>query len=193
MKEKYFRSEDNVEEFNLLNFFIQNNKIQEIMKIFDLYEKPFINYIKLTFRISKSNARRVYVESFDDMCLNIFEKKFTELTNNSSLRTYLFQIGYNKVYKDIERDYKKLDIPITIEPYIIQEWDNKGDILKQYISKLEDSCIVPLNLFWFEGRSDKEIAHMLKYKNADAVKAKRYKCMNTLKKIFKRDFKRNDF
>lgn len=117
----------------------------------------------------------------------------------SSLKTYFYQIYYNKCVDLLrksttnknsvhraesigDRMLSLSDSARSIVQHLIDKAD--WDLLKQRLNELEDKCR-QLLLLWGNNFSDLEVAAQMAYKSADVVKTSRLRCLEKLRKIYK--------
>lgn len=177
-----------------------NNKV--ITQVYMKYHDEFIRFVRKGYPHFRINyAEDAFSECLHTLYQNVQLGKLVILS--CDLKTYLFQIGKNKVVDEIRRErrdseilvkyksaenkvvYKKNQKPIqneTIDETEELEIQNKKvKLLHETIKQLTDPCKRLLNLFWFEMKSDKDIIELTNYKSTDTIKNQRSRCMKTLK------------
>ena len=183
---------------------LHNNDIFEIKannqkKIFSLYNEhktPFIKYSINNFNLSQDTAEDIYQDAFLALHQNIENERLTNLT--VPLRTYLFQIGKNRIY-----DYfKKMKSEVEMEKFsnLISSNGELGDfdlifadedsfeeqkniLVYNTVTQLESPCKEVLSYYYWDNKSMKEIAELMNYNNADVAKAQKSRCMKKVKSV----------
>ncbi|MCG2420272.1 sigma-70 family RNA polymerase sigma factor [Aequorivita sp. F47161] len=178
--------------FNELPF----NKVISLIKQNDtaiLKKLYVVNFPKVRRYILKNSgneqqAKDVYQEAFIAMWRNIKNNRFSANKPNM-INGYLFQIAKYKwldhlrsvkyknttfINREIEYDEPNFEID--------DHKNHKIKLIMDCISNLGDRCQTLLKLFYFERRTYKEIAQILKIDEASARNAK-YRCQEQLKKM----------
>ena len=116
----------------------------------------------------------------------------------SSLKTYLYQIFYNKCVDLLRKNATNKNSMNRTESIsekllhisdkarsVVQILIDKADwnLLKEKLNQLGDDCRKML-LLWADSYSDKEIAGVMEYKTADVVKTSRLRCLEKLKRLY---------
>ncbi|HCL84155.1 MAG TPA: RNA polymerase subunit sigma-24 [Chitinophagaceae bacterium] len=142
-------------------------------------------------------------ESFDaysDTILAALENIRNEhFEARASLKTYLYQIFHNKcvdllrkrtTHKNSvhrpESISDRLMLLTDTARSVVQKMMDQADwnLLREKLDQLEDKCRQMLT-YWGDNYSDKEIAALLRYKNADVVKTSRLRCLDRLRNLYK--------
>ncbi|HEX7905583.1 MAG TPA: RNA polymerase sigma factor [Chitinophagaceae bacterium] len=140
-------------------------------------------------------------DAYSDTILSAIEKiRNGSFEGRSSLKTWLYQIFYNKCVDLLRKkttNKRSVHQTTTINDWLLQLSDTgktiiqklidktDWDILKQKLNELGDSCKRLLTLS-AEGYSDKEIGELMEYKTADVVKTSRLRCLEKLRQLYKR-------
>ena len=157
--------------------------------IYREYRSEFISWVVRQYSCSSEEAKDVYQTSVLILYENIVNKKLTHLT--SSVKTYLFSIGKNKI-----REYKKGQNRLISEPnetmfQMVAEDEDQKEVLEEQLKvaaasleQLGDPCAQVLKHFYFDKLSMEQIADRLNYKNKETAKNLKHKCLKRLRKIF---------
>jgi len=158
-----------------------------IVEIYDSYQVEFLNFFK-KYDINRQSV----LDIFQDSIIVIYQKIYVGNLDlkTSSLKTYLFGVGKNKVYdyfkkKQIQtNDLESLKteskhIKLDEVPNIYEK--KLADGLKQ----ISESCQHILNLFYYRGLSIKEIVDQTDYKDNNTVKSHKSRCLKKLKELCK--------
>lgn len=168
---------------------IKNGNRQTLENIYIMYRKSFIEWTTKTYRISYGDALDLYQQTILTFYENILSGKLTEIT--SSVKTYLFAIGKNKVYEF----YRQQERIRTVQAPIPDCEDPSGEgtectarlleLSKACLIKLGNPCRQILELYYYHRRSMQEIAAGLGYKNEKTAKNQKYKCLLRLREMFR--------
>ena len=121
---------------------------------------------------------------------NVMSGKLTKL--NSQLKTYLFAVGKNKLMEG-KRAESKLTRPDAATWHARAAEDQSEEhatreaalnLVSSSLEKLGDPCKSLLELYYYHQLTVADIAERLGYKNADATKTAKYKCLKRLQKIY---------
>jgi RNA polymerase sigma factor (sigma-70 family) len=140
-------------------------------------------------------------DAYSDSVLSaIDELKKGSFEGRSSLKTWLYQIFHNKCVDLLRKKAtNKNSVHLTTDisnlvfqlsdtsKSIVQRLADKADwdILRQKINELGENC-QRLLVLAADGYSDKEIAILMEYKTTDVVKTSRLRCLDRLRKLYKR-------
>lgn len=152
-----------------------------------MYRAEFFRYVKNRFRIEDDIIFDIYQESFIALYDNIKDGKLSTLT--SSLKTYLFRIGINKLYKYLEKE-TKIELVKGLDLYNFEGLEcEDADIemhneLDKILNELGEPCNTVLSLFYWKQKSMKEIAIRMNYTSEQVAKNRKSLCLKTLKEKF---------
>ncbi|MEP7375755.1 MAG: sigma-70 family RNA polymerase sigma factor [Chitinophagaceae bacterium] len=156
----------------------------------------FIEQAMRKYSFPEEEAFNIYADTIIAAITKITNRSFE---GRSSLKTWLFQIFHNKCVDLVRKKttnknivHRALSVPDMLlqmadtAKSVIQEMMEKTDKdqLQQVLKKIGENCQRIL-LQWGEGYSDKEIAVVMEYKNADVVKTSRLRCIEKLKQLYK--------
>jgi RNA polymerase sigma-70 factor (ECF subfamily) len=161
---------------------IKNNQ-HKITEIYNEHKGTFLSFSKKNFNLPKEIAEDIYQDAFLSMHQNIQTGKLTELT--VPLRTYLFQIGKNKIFDYYKKTKNEIDSGLDdFSPIYEEEESNTEErnlIVYNAVSQMESPCKEILFYYYWEEKSMKEIAQLKEYSNADVAKTQKSKCMKKVK------------
>jgi len=145
--------------------------------------------MKKRYAVDEDVISDIYQESFIALYDNIKEGRLNHLT--SSLKTYLFRVGINRICKYQEKGknmerFEKYDIH-TFEDYPVDEWIEMQEKVYEIVNKLEEPCNTVLSLFYWKHKNMQEIAGIMNYKNEQVAKNRKSLCLKTLKGILKNE------
>lgn len=157
-----------------------------IGKIYSYYRGGFCSFIKDKLWKGDYNLQDIYQDAFMILCNKIFENKLNENTLTSSLKTYLFSVGTHLV-QNLNRKKGSPSNNVSGElPDILEEetgFDEENEkIIQTAVYAIGEPCHTILVKQYWENKSGEEIADEMNYKNKDAAKTQKYKCIQKLKK-----------
>ena len=152
--------------------------------IYKDHRGEFIQWARHQYQCQEEESREVFQQAVVTLYENIVQGKLVELT--SSLKTYLFAIGKNKIlelrrYQHRQQSTDGMDIADEIESQLP---DDLLETARQSVSLLPDPCKSILLDFYYHGKSMQQLALAYGYKNEDTVKSQKYRCLQSLRKIF---------
>ena len=157
-----------------------------LAEIYQEYRKEFIRWAINNHQCEDDEAKDIYQATIISFYENVVNGKLIEL--NSSFKTYIFAIGKNKI-REMKRKQGKHsvlsetpDIPEEIEELADPELLNLAGLS---LDRIGEPCRSLLQEFYYYGSSMTNIVQKLGYKNEDAAKSQKYKCLVRLRAIFK--------
>ncbi|WP_040279264.1 RNA polymerase sigma factor [Psychroserpens damuponensis] len=156
-------------------------------EVYLCYKHEFLNY-----------AKRYDIETFD--VLDIYQDSIIALHQNfvtsqlelksSTIKTYLFGIGKNKIFKKLKENQRLLRVEVENDEYteidIEQDLPSKNQLaLAIKLSKLSETCKQVLNLFYYRNLTIEDIVNLTHYKDANTVRSHKSRCLKHLKSLFK--------
>ncbi|MBC2844163.1 RNA polymerase sigma factor [Winogradskyella flava] len=152
------------------------------------YKDDFLAFAK-TFSLKDEDITDIYQEAFLSFYENLLNGKIKEFT--SSIKTYVFSIGKFKIYEYLRTNskLKVIDTPINAEITIDDlSLDNevlteREQLVKTKFKKLGKQCQLILELFYFKGKTLKDIKDIENYDNTHVVKSQKSRCLRKLKQL----------
>lgn len=183
---------------------IWNKDNRVFATMYETFRSDFINLFRI--KHSAQDVEQI-LDAYQDSCVvvwnNIQERKLTvrKLEEyNTSLKTYLFSIGRNKLVNTYRRTQKEiktdnlelfsvrrssnnLSDDYRNSQFLLQEEElsEREIIIQQLVTDMQEPCNTLLKLYYWEKKDGRQIAELLNYKNADSVKTQKFKCMKKLK------------
>jgi RNA polymerase sigma factor (sigma-70 family) len=161
-----------------------------------LQYRYFIDEGSKKYTLGYEDSFSAYSDAIISVIKNIINKSFN---NNSSLKTYLFQIYSNKCIDLIRKkttNVQKVNQSVA-EPELLSHLPDKAKNvieklierqkmleIKQNLELIGEKCKEILLLFE-DGYSDKEIAEKLAYNTASVAKTTRMRCLEKIKEKMK--------
>jgi RNA polymerase sigma factor (sigma-70 family) len=161
-----------------------------------LYHRYFYLIKEATFKhkIDEENASMAYSDTILTGIEHIANGRFE---GRSELKTYLYQIFYNKCVDAIRRNTTKQNrstsIDYLLEPIAETERSALANLIRQQdheqlrklITRLGERCQVLLRK-WAEGFTDSELALEYAYNSAGVAQTTRLRCMEKLREMYKK-------
>jgi len=150
------------------------------------YKNEFLFYFK-SFQIN----REALLDIYQDSIVVIYQKFLREglELKESSLKTYLFGIGKNKVYTYFKHNkIKNIDLSrlkIEDDNYTDSEPNPYAVKLSEKLNELSYSCKRVLEFYYYRGFTIKEIVEATGYKDENTVKSHKSRCLKRLKQLCK--------
>ncbi|MCG8331063.1 MAG: sigma-70 family RNA polymerase sigma factor [Chitinophagales bacterium] len=155
--------------------------------IYQKYRLDIINWLVTKRQCTLDEAKEIYQITILTLYENVLNGKLVELT--SSLKTYLFAIGKNKLKEHQRKKSKIVDgflfdhIPFEAtleEKYQLEEMFQQ---VEAALKQMGEACRKILELFYYKKCSFKTISTMLQISSIDAAKMKKKRCLDKLRKL----------
>jgi RNA polymerase sigma factor (sigma-70 family) len=167
---------------------IKNGDRTQLAVIYRSYRSEFISWLMNNYHCSREEAKDAYQVSVGTLYQNIMNNTITEL--KSSVKTYIFAIGKNKILEEkkesshlIHSAQDVLFIP-EISKWENEDYEKKLEMVESCLIKLGEPCRTLLELFYYHDISMDAIAEKMHYKNSNTTKNLKHKCLMRLRKIF---------
>jgi len=163
-----------------------NGDKNALADVYVTYKTEFLFYFK-KFQIN----REALLDIYQDSIVVIYQKFLREgfELKDSSLKTYLFGIGKNKVYTYFKKNkIKHVDIAnlkINDDNYEESEPDLYTIELSKTLNEISESCKRVLEFYYYRGFTIKEIVEATDYKDENTVKSHKSRCLKRLKQLCK--------
>ncbi|MGC6431970.1 MAG: RNA polymerase sigma factor [Jejuia sp.] len=156
--------------------------------IYSTYKPAFLNYAK-TYSLSEDDALDIYQDAAVALYQNFVTKQL--VLSKSSIKTYLFGIGKNKIFKFLKTKNKPLQYSEIKEDTITEiNFDDDAPTelqlqLAKNLKQISDSCNQLLRLFYYRGLTIEEIIEQTDYKDSNTIRSHKSRCIKRLKTLFK--------
>lgn len=150
------------------------------------YKNEFLFYFK-KFDISDD----VLLDIYQDSIIVVYQKFVNEKVKleKSSLKTYIFGIGKNKLYNHFKTNKKKnIDVEslkIEEDKYEVEDPSPYEIKLSKKLNEISESCRHVLELFYYRSFTIKEIVEATDYKDENTVKSHKSRCLKRLRELCK--------
>lgn len=158
-----------------------------LQEVYEEHREAFIAWSLKNYRSEPEQAIEFYQMAILILYDNIVQGKLVEL--KGTIKTYLFAIGKNK-WREYQRAKQKVlpesQIDITrlvVEPDVGVPDDSRVKLLSKSLMILGGNCKDLLEAFYYCAIDLDGIVSGFGYKNKDAAKTAKYKCLQRLKKI----------
>ncbi len=163
--------------------------------VYQEHRSEFINWTLARYSIDRQEARDIYQNTILIFYENILTGKLVSL--NSTLKTYLFAIGRNKIREYLRDRSRLVSPPDKPDAYGAAreestsdgsdndtdlEQDYRAELFRQCLDNLGEPCKGVLVAYYYHKLSMTEIAEQFGYKNESTAKNSKYKCLQRLKK-----------
>ena len=168
---------------------LKQGRYDAISEAYHRYRSDFLNWAKYS-GLPESDALDLYQDALVILFKNLADGKLQ--TIQSTLVAYLIGIGKNLALKSHSlrakevslEEYKEENLG-TIDVNILdfQEETIKESLIRGIFQQLSSICQQIIILFYYRGLSMNQIREQMNYKNENATKTAKHKCMNQFKKM----------
>jgi len=156
-------------------------------KVYTDYRDEFLNYSK-RYKIEDSDVLDIYQDAVIAMHQNFVTNQL--VLTKSTIKTYLFGIGKNKIFKFLKNQNKLVRKSVVNDEFdeIKIDEDNPTAIqikLSENLKLISESCQDILKLFYYRNLTIDEIVAQTDYKDSNTVRSHKSRCMKRLKTLFK--------
>ena len=181
---------------------LKNCSEEALQYLYENYRQQFIKWATYNYHIGVEEAEDIYSDAIIDVYQNIRTGKYIK-QNNSSLKSYLFEVGKYKILNLINK--KKLNdvhhqniYHLNVDkrqdsPEVNQFSEDLAIKVKELMNLLDDKCKEVLTLYYFYNLSMEKIAEKMDFKNDDVSKNKKLKCLRKLQELTFERYEKADF
>ena len=178
------------------------NKLKEgnqdaLVEVYKLYRNEFIHFAFTNYGCGSDNAKDIFQDVVIAFYHNVKNGKLTVL--ESSLKTYLFQIGKFKLINLMKKEASLVTFDGSSLINGQQLTENKmadkeeqeffKTTIQKFLNEQCEDCKKVLELYYFEELDMKTIAGKMGYKNANVAKKKKYECYKKLAIMVRQNLK----
>lgn len=174
---------------------------EALQYVYKRYRGDFIKWALFRFTIEEETAEDVFSDAIIDMYQNVLNGKYIKAAN-VSLKTYLFEIGKNKILNIVNRNkmagnhLKIIGLQQGMGSYDVFDKERTVEMsikVKELMQMIDEKCRRVLSLFYFHNLSMSDIASEMDFKNEDVAKNKKLKCLKKLQYITFGRYDKEDF
>ncbi len=167
---------------------IRGGDSKAMEQVYVRYRSEFVRWSIGKFGISEDDALDHYQDTLTIFFEKIMNGSLDEI--GSSLKTYLFGIGKNRVRQQFDASSREEKHEAgVIEHYrflaqddeLTETYEDARDQTRSMLDSLSDNCREILRLFYFEKRSMSEIADLMKHKSEAVSRTTKKRCMEKLR------------
>ena len=174
---------------------VNRNEVNHKKLIEELYvthRESFCHWARKRYNLDSDTILDLFQDSVIVFYNHIVKNNLEEL--KSSPQAYLYGIGKNLMLKKIEKNKRVEHVESVDEKFINEldlsvfaqmDSDDQRDKIKLAFQGLNEKCQEILKLFYFNQYSIEAIQYHMDYKSSNAVKSRKYQCLESLKKIYK--------
>lgn len=157
---------------------------QALESVYHDHRDAFVHWARHQYRCNEEEAREIFQQTVVIFYENVMQGKLITVT--SSLKTYLFSIGKNKIM-ELKR-YQGKHVSTEGEDFV--DHADSGfeyhleQLAEKSIGQLPEPCRSLLIDFYYHRKTMQQLAERYGYKNEDTAKSQKYRCLLSLRKIF---------
>ncbi len=166
---------------------LQQGNQQAFNETYYRFREEFVSWSGKQYSISNEDALDLYQACFMIFFQNLSKNNFEM---RSTIKTYLFGIGKNKIRELKRVQYKQIKNKVLFlsdyKDVVIEDWGEKEDLLQlmeRGLQMIDEKCRSLLTRYYYQGQSMEEIASDMEYKNSATTKNMKYKCVQKLRKL----------
>lgn len=166
---------------------LKADDLKALDEVYLTYKEEFFLYAR-TFSIPADDIPDIYQETIISLYENIQNNKLEHLT--STLKTYLFAVGKFKIYKQLDKNNKRIqhgEHPIhaseEMQLFEAEVADERQLRLQKAFKDLGVKCQKILELYYYKGMTLDEIQNELDYTTKDVLKSQKSRCLKQLKEL----------
>lgn len=179
----------------------KSHNMNALQYVYQTYRKDFIKWASFKYSIEAEIAEDVFSDAVIDVYQNVLSGRYTR-NDRASLKSYLFEIGKNKILNILNR--KKIsETHLKVISYQqektynnIFETNKNQEItskVQELMKLIDEKCQKVLTLFYFHSLSMEDIAQEMDFKNEDVAKNKKLKCLRRLQHLAFERYDKTDF
>lgn len=158
-----------------------------LASIYKTYRSNFLNFSK-----NLTNDEEMTIDCFQEAVISLYENltigKITD--QNSTIKTYLFAIGKNKILNAQKKKANQTKLALErTEVEEVQKQKEQLDFNKTLLNKgfdlLGQRCKEVLIRYYYHGYSIEAIMNDMNYKNENTVKAHKSRCLSQIRASLK--------
>lgn len=171
---------------------IRSGDEKAMERIYNKYRSEFLGWSMDKYNISEDDA----LDHYQDTVTIFFEKTMngTLAEIESTIKTYLFGIGKNKIRQKFQSESKEEQHTLGVTEhyqFLGQHsgaqsiFDDASGVAKKVFDSIGQPCKELLRLFYFERKSMTEIAKVLGHKNEGVSRTTKKRCLEKTREQLK--------
>lgn len=156
-------------------------------EVYTSHRKEFLYYFK-SYSLDEADILDIYQDSIVAM----HQKFVTDQLElkSSSIKTYLFGIGKNKIFKKLKSEQRFIRVEVEKKEYdeVVLEEHTPSELqlsLAKRLEEISESCQNLLKMFYYRNLTIDEIVELTHYKDGSTVRSQKSRCLRHLKSFFK--------
>jgi RNA polymerase sigma-70 factor (ECF subfamily) len=156
--------------------------------LYQTYKGDFAHWLRNAYQVSEETALDCFQEAMSNLYLNAYTGQIR--VSNASLKTYLFAIGRNQLFK-INHQYDKefqLNFPEEEDDEAFIEWmydperekTIEGEKVRHLLDSIEKPCRKVLQLVYLSSNTYEQTAKLLGY-STQGLRTKKWRCLKKLR------------
>jgi RNA polymerase sigma factor (sigma-70 family) len=179
----------------------KNHDMSALQYVYQTYRKDFIKWASFKYTVEAEVAEDVFSDAVIDVYHNVLSERYHK-TEKASLKSYLFEIGKNKILNILNRQkISETHLKIIANQHDssynnIFEINKNQEItskVKELMDLIDEKCQKVLTLFYYHSLSMDDIATEMNFKNEDVAKNKKLKCLRKLQQLAFNRYDKTDF
>lgn len=171
---------------------IRSGDSRAMEMIYAKYRNEFISWGKSKYKLSEDEM----LDHYQDVLTIFFEKVIngTLETVESTIKTYLFGIGKNKIMQQFDRDGRKKRHEEHVSEHYsflarnenaLGIFETAKETSKRIFETIGEPCKTILRLFYFDKKSMTEIASAMGHKNEGVSRTTKKRCLEKIRSELK--------
>ena len=166
---------------------IRSGDEKAMERIYNEHRNEFIGWSVENHSISEQDA----LDHYQDTITIFFEKVMNGTLREieSSVKTYLFGIGKNRILQQFQRENTRLrheeevseHYRFLAEKELNEIYVSAGETTADMFSMLGEKCKEILKLFYFDKKSMTEIANLMEFKNEGVARTSKKRCLEKIR------------
>lgn len=179
---------------------LKDHNMIALQYVYQEYRKDFVKWASFKYGIDCEEAEDAFSDAVIDSYLNVINERYKK-SETTSFKSYLFEVGENRILNilnqlrkpdtHINNNTNQNDKPCTN----IFELNKNHEVIvniKELMELLEIKCRKLLTLYYFHNLSAEEIVREMNFKNEDAAKNKKLKCLRRINHLAFIRYDKND-
>ncbi len=175
-------------EKKFIKAFKLNNELV-LKELYHSYKTSFIIFAR-KYPLETSDLDDIFQDAFIILRSHALAGKLNDV--QSTMKTYLFGISKNLIFKKLKQNNLKYSFSEeseiqNMEPFDLYETEltDQQKVLRHFFNHLGEKCRDVLTLAFYRGLTNEEIACLRKYESEAVVRSQKSRCLKNLKELIK--------